>query len=350
MRYTDFAVCATDADFSTKTITINANFIVDKTTVNTDTVKFFIVKDGVNTPFDECSISCDGKDILIVLNEYPDEGEEYYLYMKGVRDRLGRELHEPYMKSIVFSPNIATKLLIQMPEDQAVFKTKKVHVEVTILDDDNYTLKMIDDSGDSFDVVTFSESEDKPFDLTVDEAIEIVKQSSLEEVLELSSNTVCLQVSPEKNFYRVENITFNEHDSVSTSVYKIRADGVARIGNTLSFDLHVDADRQYFIRARLQSREDEHIFGPWSDCINFTVKSEALTSSTEDYLDEMLFSEYVFEDEYEPIEEVSKTDMACTDQEFYIEFNKTLLILDEMERTEDGLVLIGKGHLIRRDF
>ena len=38
--YVDFSVTETNANFSDKTITINTNFILDKTTVNFNTVKF----------------------------------------------------------------------------------------------------------------------------------------------------------------------------------------------------------------------------------------------------------------------------------------------------------------------
>ena len=197
--YVDFSVTETTANFSNKTVTINTNFIVDKTTVTAETVKFFITIDGENKLLTDYVLTCEGKSIKIELNNYPYEDDEYYIYMNGVHDRLGRELHEPYMKTVKFSPNIATKLIIQAPEDQAAIKSKKVHVEVTILDDDEYTLKLIDDASD---IVLFSES-----DLT--------------EMLELSQNVVRLQISTDKKFYKKEDIILEEHDSTSSNPYKI---------------------------------------------------------------------------------------------------------------------------------
>ena len=325
--YIDFSVTHITANFSDKTITVHTNFIVDKTTVNFNTVKFFITINGENKLLTDYVLTCDGKDMIIELNEYPYEEDEYYIFIKGIRDRLGRELSEPYMKTVSFSPNIATKLTIQSPEHMAAIKSKKVHVEVTILDDDEYTLKLIDDASD---IVLFSES-----DLT--------------EMLELSQNVVRLQISTDKKFYKKEDIILEEHDSTSSNPYKVTANNVARIGNTLSFDLLFFEDQQYFIRARLESREDEHFFGSWSDIISFIVKSESLLDPTESYMEDMLFSDVIFADEYKELELLSKTDESCTDQEFYMEFNKPVKLDKDMLTTEDGMIYIGKAYLIRRD-
>ena len=325
--YVDFSVTHITTNFSDKTITVHTNFVIDKTTVNFNTVKFFITINGENKLLTDYVLTCNGKDMVIELNEYPYEDDEYYIFIKGIRDRLGRELSEPYMKTVSFSPNIATKLTIQSPEHMAAIKSKKVHVEVTILDDDEYTLKLIDDASD---IVLFSES-----DLT--------------EMLELSQNVVRLQISTDKKFYKKEDIILEEHDSTSSNPYKVTANNVARIGNTLSFDLLFFEDQQYFIRARLESREDEHFFGSWSDMISFIVKSESLLDPTESYMEDMLFSDVIFADEYKELELLSKTDESCTDQEFYMEFNKPVKLDKDMLTTEDGMIYIGKAYLIRRD-
>lgn len=327
MAYVDFSVCETVANFSDKTVTIMTNFILDRTTITPENVKFFITIDGQNKLLTNYTLSCSGKNIMIELNEYPYEGDQYYVFVKGIRDRLGRELYEPYMKTVVFSPNIATKLIIQAPEDMAAIKSKRIHVEVTILDDDEYTLKLIDDASD---IVLFSESD-------------------LQEMLELSTNTVHLEVSTDNKFYKKEDIYLEEHSARSTNVYKVSADNVARIGNTLSFDLMFFEDQKYFIRARLESKENEHYFGCWSQPVGFMVKAESLLDDSERYMDEMLFSETIFDEEYKPVELVSKTDESVTDQEFYIEFNKPVKITKDMLTTEDGLIFLGKGYMIRRD-
>ena len=325
--YVDFSVTETTANFSNKTVTINTNFIVDKTTVTTETVKFFITIDGENKLLTDYVLTCEGKSIKIELNDYPYENDEYYIYMNGVHDRLGRELHEPYMKTVKFSPNIATKLIIQAPEDQAAIKSKKVHVEVTILDDDEYTLKLIDDASE---IVTFSDSD-------------------LSEMLELSYNVVRLEISTDKKFYKKETIIIDDHTATSSNVYKVSADNIARIGNTLSFDLLLFDDKQFYIRVRLESRNDEHYFGMWSDFVGFRVKAEELLDSSESYLEEMLFSDVIFDEGYKELKVISKTDESCTDQEFYIEFNKPVLLSKDMLEDKDGLKYIGKAYLIRRD-
>ena len=327
MAYVDFSVCETVANFSDKTVTIMTNFVLDRTTITPENVKFFITIDGQNKLLTNYTLSCSGKNIMIELNEYPYEGDQYYVFVKGIHDRLGRELYEPYMKTVVFSPNIATKLIIQAPEDMAAIKSKRIHVEVTILDDDEYTLKLIDDASD---IVLFSESD-------------------LQEMLELSTNTVHLEVSTDNKFYKKEDIYLEEHSARSTNVYKVSADNVTRIGNTLSFDLMFFEDQKYFIRARLESKENEHYFGCWSQPVGFMVKAESLLDDSERYMDEMLFSETIFDEGYKPVELVSKSDESVTDQEFYIEFNKPVKITKDMLTTEDGLIFLGKGYMIRRD-
>ena len=83
--------------------------------------------------------------------------------------------------------------------------------------------------------------------------------------------------------------------------------------------------------------------------ISFIVKSESLLDPTESYMEDMLFSDAIFADEYKELELLSKTDESCTDQEFYIEFNKPVKLDKDMLTTEDGMIYIGKAYLIRRD-
>ena len=104
--YADFSVAESFSDFSSKSITIKTNFIVDSTTVTPDTVKLFITKDGKNNPISDYTLSSESKTIKIELLDYPDENDEYYIYVNGVRDRLGREFKYPYRQTISFSPNI----------------------------------------------------------------------------------------------------------------------------------------------------------------------------------------------------------------------------------------------------
>ena len=325
--YADFGVSYLVPNYSEKNLTIVTNFVVDATTVTKDTVKFFIVKDENHEPI-EYSIKCEGKNIIVELDEYPYEGEEFYLFVFGVLDRLGRKLVQPYMRTLSFSPNIGTKLVIQAPQEDAYINSKKIHVEVTILDDDEYTLKLIDKPSD---IVLFSESD-------------------LDEMLELSTNVVHLEVATDKKFFKKEDIIIEEHEASTTNPYKVRCEDIVRIGNTLSFNLQFFEDQKYFIRVRLESKENEHYFGSWSDSVGFSVKAEDPLNATEQYMNEMLFTDIIFEEDYKELEVVSKTDNLCTDQEFYIEFNKPVKITKDMLKDENGLVLIGKGFLIRRDF
>ena len=79
------------------------------------------------------------------------------------------------------------------------------------------------------------------------------------------------------------------------------------------------------------------------------VISESPIDSTESYMDDMVFSDVLFDDGTKSLELVSKTDEACTDQEFYMEFNKPVKLNKDMLTTDDGLIYVGKAYLIRRD-
>ena len=219
--YADFSVSYLVPNYSEKNLTIVTNFVVDATTVTKDTVKFFIVKDEKNEPI-EYSIKCNGKNIIVELEEYPYEGDEFYIFVFGVLDRLGRKLVQPYMRTLSFSPNIGTKLIIQAPQDDAYINSKKIHVEVTILDDDEYTLKLIDKPSD---IVLFSESD-------------------LDEMLELGTNVVHVEIATDKKFFKKEDIIIEEHEASTTNPYKVRCEDIARIGNTLSFNLQFFEDQK----------------------------------------------------------------------------------------------------------
>ena len=63
----------------------------------------------------------------------------------------------------------------------------------------------------------------------------------------------------------------------------------------------------------------------------------------------MLFSDVIFDEGYKELKVMSKTAESCNDQEFYIEFNKPVLLSKDMLEDKDGLKYIGKAYLIRRD-
>ena len=95
----------------------------------------------------------------------------------------------------------------------------------------------------------------------------------------------------------------------------------------------------------------ETYFGEWSDTVTFMVKSDSLLDPSDVYMDSMLFSESLFAEEFIPLEVVDSTDVGFTGDEFYLEFNKDIVVPEEAmtKVTNDGLVCIGKCILIRRD-
>lgn len=320
--YNQFSIIDIESNYSTNSFIIHTNFSVDHDTVHKDNIKISIIVNEKQIPIDTFILIPEGKKIYVKFDTYDYADQQFFIYINDIKDKLGRTQHVPYDKFITFNPNIPTQLNIISPLDQFASKTKAIHIEVAILGDNNYTK---DFSGAS-DIAIFNED------------------GSFAENIKIR-----LDVGTDKTFLNSEHILLQEHRSESTNSFEVSAHNIERIDNVLAFDLKVNKNTQFYIRARMERTET--FFGEWSDTITFMVKTDSLLDPSDVYLDNMLFTESLFAEELPPLEVVDSTDVGFTGDEFYLEFNKDIVIPEEAmaKVTNDGLVCIGKCILIRRD-
>ena len=320
--YNQFSIIDIESNYSTNSFIIHTNFSVDHDSVHKDNIKISIIVNEKQIPIDTFILIPEGKKIYVKFDTYDYADQQFFIYINDIKDKLGRTQHVPYDKFITFNPNIPTQLNIISPLDQFASKTKAIHIEVAILGDNNYTK---DFSGAS-DIAIFNED------------------GSFAENIKIR-----LDVGTDKTFLNSEQILLQEHRSESSNSYEVSAHNIERIDNVLAFDLKVNKNTQFFIRARMERTET--FFGEWSDTITFMVKTDSLLDPSDVYLDNMLFTESIFAEELPPLEVVDSTDVGFTGDEFYLEFNKDIVIPEEAmtKVTNDGLVCIGKCILIRRD-
>ena len=320
--YNQFSIIDIESNYSTNSFIIHTNFSVDHETVHKDNIKISIIVNEKQIPIDTFILIPEGKKIYVKFDTYDYADQQFFIYINDIKDKLGRTQHVPYDKFITFNPNIPTQLNIISPLDQFASKTKAIHIEVAILGDNNYTK---DFSGAS-DIAIFNED------------------GSFAENIKIR-----LDVGTDKTFLNSEHILLQEHRSESTNSFEVSAHNIERIDNILAFDLKVNKNTQFYIRARMERTET--FFGEWSDTITFMVKTDSLLDPSDVYMDSMLFTESLFAEELPPLEVVDSTDVGFTGDEFYLEFNKDIVVPEEAmtKVTNDGLVCIGKCILIRRD-
>jgi hypothetical protein len=322
MLYNQFSIIDISSNYSTNSFLINTNFSVDPDTINKDNIKISIIKDEKQIAIDTFMLVPEGKNIIVKFDDYAYADQQFFIYINNLKDKLGRVQHVPYDKFIKFTPNIPTQLNITTPLDQFASKTKAIHIEVAILGDGNNTIQV----GDASDIAIFNED------------------GSFADNIKMH-----LEIGTDKSFLNSEYIHIYDNRSESSNSYEVSVSNIDRLKNTMAFDLQVKKDTQYYIRARMERADT--IFGEWSNTVTFMVKTESLLDPSDDYMHSMLFSESLFADEYEPLEVLSSTDVGFTGDEFYLEFNKDIVVPEEAKTkvTNDGLVCIGKCILIRRD-
>lgn len=320
--YNEFSIIDISSNYSTNSFTINTNFSVDRDTVNKDNIKVSIIVDGQQIAIDTYVLVAEGKNIFVKFDTYDYADHQFFIYINNIKDKLGRTQHVPYDKLITFNPNIPTQLNIISPLDQFASKTKAIHIEVAILGDSNYTK----DFSDASDIAIFNED------------------GSFAENIKIR-----LDVGTDKTFLNSECILLQEHRGESSNSFEVSAHNIERVDDILAFDLKVNKNTQFYIRARME-RTDTY-FGEWSNTVTFMVKTDSLLDPSDTYMDSMLFAESIFAEELPPLEVVDSTDVGFTGDEFYLEFNKDIVVPEEAmtKVTNDGLVCIGKCILIRRD-
>ena len=107
-----FNITSIVGDYSNKTITIQANYIVDETTVNKRNVKIVDASSGAVVIY---KLSTDKDKIIITLKEWPVSNALYQVNITFIKDRLGRELVSPLTKNIEFKADTKLKAQIVYP-------------------------------------------------------------------------------------------------------------------------------------------------------------------------------------------------------------------------------------------
>lgn len=107
-----FNITSIVGDYSNKTITIQANYIVDETTVNKKNVKIVDASSGTVVIY---KLSTDKDKIIITLKEWPISNSIYQVNVTFIKDRLGRELVSPLTKNIEFKSDTKLKAKVIHP-------------------------------------------------------------------------------------------------------------------------------------------------------------------------------------------------------------------------------------------
>lgn len=324
-----FTVLNISMDMITKKIKIETNFSVRENSINNNTIKVMkVIEDRDGKELKKIDVNynflIDKRDIVIELVDKPNVGTKYYIYVSDLVDKLGRTLFSAYDKYVATEYGVNTKASIITPKDQSALKTKDVKFIIAISDENSENQYRFEESTSG--IAIFDEKN-------------------------ITTYGIRIEISNDVNFYNSEYI-YIDKDGIGTSSNTIKfsiIDESTSLGQ-MSFRLLFDKDGQYYFRSRIE--ETKNVFGIWSPITNVIIKAESLFDDDENYMDSMLFSEELFKEPYRQLEVVGRSEDSYTENEFYIEFNKPIkVIIDEenKEVSEDGLIYIGKGFLIRRD-
>lgn len=303
-----FSVLGAYADLALKQIIIETNFLINPKSVTMDNILLYEVSnDNENhklTKFFSLSLDETKKNIIIQFEDYPKDNSKFFIIVKNLIDKLDRELKYNYDKYIVFSYNIKTKVSINNPLDQSVLKDNNVE----------------------FNIATSCEDKEIKYRIEISHDVAFFKSDSLL----LSDN-------------KKEEIILSNNLDYDFIGYDIDSKNIKAL-------IVFKTDGQYYIRARAEKQEN--ITGKWSDIVSFsitTAKSPMQDSSG--FLNDFLYSDVLYEEDYKQLEELSSTPDAITNQEFYIEFNKNISFEEnkDSQYTNDGLLYIGKAYMTRRD-
>lgn len=298
-----FNVLGVYTDITLKQIIIETNFKIEPSSVTMDNIKLYKVDENNKhklVTFYSLSIDKTGKNIIIQFDNYPDNNSKYYIIVKSLIDKLGRTLHSNYDKYIEFLYNIKTKVSVEFPSDQSVLKDNNIE----------------------FKIATTCEDEEIKYRIEISHDVAFFKP---EYILLLENAYV-------SNENKYSLIKYNIENFMILCTIQFKKDG------------------QYFLRVRAEKSDD--LFGKWSDIISFSVTTAVSPiQDSSGFLNDFLYSDVLYEEELEPLKELSSSKSAITNQQFFIEFNKDITFKQDSDSlySNDGLLYIGKAYMIRRD-
>lgn len=295
--YNQFSIIDITPDFKTKTIVITTNFKVDTSTVNLNTVSLYDYSAG-SGQLAEYALKVDGKNICIILNDYPAPETRYYLKVTDLYDALNRKLNYAYNDYIIFTNDVVTDVEIISPGFRETFVNEVINIKLKITNP-----------------------------------------------LEVGNYKV--QISSDNVFFKlVTTVTYN-----ATSQEILSSDDIITVSEPsfesgiLSFNAVVHYHGQLYIRARAELGETE--VGRWSEMSSFTMYNAPADPLDTTFLDNSITTFDLFPDDFGKtglieLEAKNKSHVIdITDGAFFIEFNKAIKLPEDYEVDEDGYVSLG---------
>ncbi len=284
--YNEFSIQDVIPDLSKKQITVITNFQVDATSVDLSTVKFFNYD---NAKLEQYNLRVEGKNIIIMLDEYPTNKTRYYLRIAGIKDALKRTLSCKYDDYIKFFSDVVTKVEILSPISRESLRDRNFEVKLKatdIIDNLFYRVEV------SIDKIFFS-------------TIATIK---------------CNGLNAESEEAEITNFSLEN--------------------NIIKFNTKIEREGQLFIRARAELSDD--VVGDWSETISFNIYTVHMDSIETTFLEDYLTTYELFDEEtLTETETIDRSEIATNDGLFFIEFNKNIKLPDEYELDENGYIKLG---------
>lgn len=289
--YNQFGIIEVVSDLKTKTIVIATNFKVDPSTVDLNTVSLYDYGAGSGQLADY-TLHVDGKDICIILKDYPAPGTRFYLKVTDIYDALNRKVNHAYNDYIIFENEVVTDVEILSPGYREVLTQTFIDIRLKItnpLSEGSYRVQIAADNAFFKSIATVSSAVTDGSDFVISE-----------------TDPSC---------------------------------GVLTIKTELNYN------GQLFIRARAEKSEAE--VGKWSEISNFAIQTIPAESLDTTFLEESITTYDLFPEEFdfnqsEPLSINEKSMIAdVTDNAFYIEFNKEIKLPEDYKTDADGYVSLG---------
>lgn len=307
-NYNQFSILEVIPKAATKEIIIRTNFKVDPNSVTLKTVSYYNY-DAAR--LETYKLSVEGKDIRIVLNDYPANDSRYYLKVLGIKDALGRKLTSQYDDYIKFVNDVKTKVEIISPVSRETLKDRTVEVRLSLK--------------------------------------EIMEDVQLKYRIEISADNaffgkvtsiVCTVPNQYLNKSNIQFVLVDDEILTTDTGLPISFNNVQFQNDELSLNTYIEKEGQLYIRARAEI--NEATVGVWSETVSFNILTVSMDSLETTFLEDYLTTDELFDDSVmEAIEIVDRSDIATTDSMFFIEFNKEIVLPENYKVTQDGLIKLG---------
>ncbi len=292
--YNQFSIIEIVTDLKSKTIIIATNFKVDPSTVNLNTVSLYDYSAG-NGQLTDYTLHVDGKNICIILGDYPASGAKFYLKVTDIYDALNRKINYAYNDYIVFEDEVLTQVEILSPGYREVFTQNIIDIKIKVTDP-------------------------------------------------LAMGNYKIQLAADNAFFKIISTVISNADASEI----ISPDGIITISENkstegiLNFKANVDYNGQLYIRARAE--EEESKVGRWSETSSFTIHTIPMESMDTAFLENSIVTYDLFPEEFgeEALAVNNKSNVIeVSDGMFLMEFNKAIELPEDYELNDEGYVSLG---------